>query len=76
VEARVGRIGEARTDLNPVGMVHVAGELWTAESEAGMIPAGTPVQVSGVEGLRLRVRKWTPPATSSERPAAPDGRPA
>ena len=76
VEALIGRIGEARTDLNPVGMVHVAGELWTAESEAGMIPAGTPVQVSGVEGLRLRVRKWTPPATSSERPAAPEGRPA
>lgn len=65
IETLIGRLGEARTDLNPIGMVHVAGELWTAESEAGMIPAGAPVQVVGVEGLRLRVRQWTPP------PAAP-----
>ncbi|MCS7250871.1 MAG: nodulation protein NfeD [Anaerolineae bacterium] len=63
VEALIGRVGEARTDLHPVGMVQVAGELWTAESEAGMIAAGTPVQIVGVEGLRLKVRKWTPSAS-------------
>ncbi len=73
VEALVGRLGEARTDLNPIGMVHVAGELWTAESETGIIPAGAPVQVVGVEGLRLRVRKWTPP--SAPAPAAPGPEP-
>lgn len=61
-EALIGRVGEARTDLQPVGMVHVAGELWTAQSEEGMIPAGTPIQVVGIEGLRLRVRRWTPAA--------------
>jgi membrane-bound serine protease (ClpP class) len=75
-EALLGRVGEARTDLNPVGMVHVAGELWTAESEAGMIPAGTPVWVVKVEGLRLRVRKWTPPAAPPERPVPSGGHPA
>lgn len=61
-EALIGRVGEARTDLQPVGMVHVAGELWTAQSEEGMIPAGTPIQVVGIEGLRLRVRRRTPAA--------------
>ncbi len=72
VEALIGRLGEARTDLNPIGMVHVAGELWTAESEAGMIAAGTPVQVVGVEGLRLRVRKWMPSEGSSTPAASPE----
>jgi membrane protein implicated in regulation of membrane protease activity len=39
-------------------MVQVAGELWTAEVEAGgpSIPAGSRVEVTGVEGLRIRVR--------------------
>ncbi|OGO12995.1 MAG: hypothetical protein A2Y93_09860 [Chloroflexi bacterium RBG_13_68_17] len=58
VEALPGRIGEARSDLAPTGMVQVAGELWTAEVEAGgpSIPAGSRVEVTGVEGLRIRVR--------------------
>ncbi len=59
VEALVGRIGEARSDLGPTGMVQVAGELWTAEVEAGepAIPAGVRVEVTGIEGLRIRVRR-------------------
>jgi len=58
VESLVGRIGEARSDLAPTGMVQVAGELWSAEIEAGSepIPAGRRVEVTGVEGLHVRVR--------------------
>jgi membrane-bound serine protease (ClpP class) len=55
VESLLGQVGEARAALNPAGMVQVAGELWSAESEAGTIEAGQPVQVVGVKGLRLRV---------------------
>jgi len=58
VEALPGRIGEARSNLAPTGMVQVAGELWTAEIEPGAptIPSGARVEVIGVEGLRIRVR--------------------
>lgn len=57
-EALVGRTGEARTDMSPGGMVHVAGELWTAtlEDESTTIKAGERVEIVGVDGLRLRVK--------------------
>ena len=57
-EALVGRQGEARTDLSPSGTVQVAGELWSAEIEAGMptIVRGERVEVLGVKGLRLQVQ--------------------
>lgn len=57
-EALIGRFGEVRTPLAPAGSVQVAGELWSAEVEAGApgIAAGGRVEVVGVEGLRLRVR--------------------
>jgi membrane-bound serine protease (ClpP class) len=55
VESLVGRLGEARAE----GLVHVAGELWTAEvaagGEAGLKP-GQAVEVVGVRGLKLIVR--------------------
>jgi membrane-bound serine protease (ClpP class) len=57
-EALIGRVGEARTALSPTGMVHVRGELWSAQLEEGApeVPEGGRVEVTGVEGLRLRVR--------------------
>jgi membrane-bound serine protease (ClpP class) len=57
-EALIGRIGETRTALAPQGMIHVAGELWSAviESGASEVKIGERVEVIGVDGLRLRVR--------------------
>jgi membrane-bound serine protease (ClpP class) len=57
-EALIGRTGETRTKLSPTGMVHVAGELWTAilEDESVMLKSGERVEITGVDGLRLRVR--------------------
>ncbi len=57
-EALVGRRGETRTDLAPTGMVHVAGELWTAilEDETSTLKAGKRVDIIAIDGLRLRVR--------------------
>lgn len=58
VEALIGRTGEARSALAPRGTIQVAGELWSAELEPGQpeVTAGAAVEVTGVEGLRLRVR--------------------
>lgn len=50
----VDEIGLAHTMLNPTGKVFVHGEIWDAVSSAA-IEAGSPVRVTGVEGLRLKV---------------------
>ncbi|HKY84749.1 MAG TPA: nodulation protein NfeD [Anaerolineales bacterium] len=58
--ALVGKIGEVRQRLAPRGQVQVAGELWAAEIDLHepAIEEGARVEVTGVEGLRLRVRPW------------------
>ena len=56
----VGRLGTVRRELNPRGQVQVGGELWTAElaeDQPGPLPSGSQVQVTAIEGLRLKVRK-------------------
>lgn len=50
----VGAEGVATTPIDPTGTVQVRSELWTAVADAP-IPAGTPVRVVAVEGLRVRV---------------------
>ncbi len=56
-EGLVGAVGVARTELAPAGTVFVQGELWSAQSEDGTIPAGGRVRVTRVTGLHLEVRK-------------------
>ncbi len=51
----IGSSGVAISVLEPVGVVRVAGEEWSAESLSGDIAAGTKVQVVGREGVRLQV---------------------
>ena len=54
----LGQVARATTDLNPKGMVHVAGEDWSAMSDSGeLIPEGEEVMVLDVEGLTLKVFK-------------------
>lgn len=78
-EGLVGMVGTARTALDPDGMVFVAGELWQAtvagdspvrtDAPTGPraeIPAGAPVAVTGIDGLRVLVR----PATAAEAASA------
>lgn len=54
LEAVVGKVGEARTPLDPVGSVYVGGEMWSARCEAP-VAAGAAVRVRGREGLVLIV---------------------
>lgn len=58
-ESLIGRVGTARADLNPTGIVQLAGEQWTAElaKGEGMIQKGARVEVVAVEGVRVVVRK-------------------
>ncbi len=57
-ESLIGRTAEARSDLSPGGMVQVAGELWSAilENDEDEITSGERVDITGVDGIRLRVR--------------------
>lgn len=57
IEGLIGEVGEALSDLNPEGQVRVHGELWNAESLDGQIITGTKIKVSGIENLKLKVRK-------------------
>lgn len=57
VSPLIGAEAEVRRALDPTGVVYTAGELWSAESEDGHVAAGDRVVVTGVEGLKLRVRK-------------------
>ena len=54
-DALVGAVGHAREDLLPNGLVFVRGALWKAVADRGPIPAGSPVQVVGRNGLQLEV---------------------
>jgi membrane-bound serine protease (ClpP class) len=58
--ALVGRVGEVRQRVAPLGQIQVAGELWAAEvgPHERAIEEGAWVEVTGVDGLRLQVRPW------------------
>lgn len=57
-EALVGRVGVAKSALEPEGTVQVAGELWSAvlEGRRGRVEPGARVEVVAVKGLRVTVR--------------------
>jgi membrane-bound serine protease (ClpP class) len=59
VESLVGRVGVARSSLQPDGLIHVGGEQWSAQLAPGEAPleTGDRVEVVGVQGLKLIVRK-------------------
>ena len=52
----VGAVGRATTGLAPEGKVFVRGEYWNASADSE-IASGESVEITAVEGLRLRVRR-------------------
>lgn len=59
-ETILGQRGVVTTPIDPVGTVQVQSELWSAVAEEGEhepIGAGEEVEVSSLEGLRVRVRR-------------------
>lgn len=55
-EGLIGEKGEAKTTIDPEGKVFLHGELWNAESE-DKIAAGENIEVTEVNGLRVKVKK-------------------
>lgn len=56
----IGAIGDAKTDLAPLGTVQVDSELWSAVAEGEEpIGAGEKVKIITVDGLVLKVRRVT-----------------
>jgi membrane-bound serine protease (ClpP class) len=56
LEPLVGRQGLALTLLRPAGAIEIDGRRIDAMAESDMIPAGTPVQVLKVSGLKVIVK--------------------
>ena len=51
----IGKMGEARTKLDPVGQVFADGTYWVAVTEEGGIKPGDKVKIVGMEGLKVKV---------------------
>lgn len=64
-EGIIGAVGTVRKALDPDGMVFVTGELWMATAPGGSVAAAPPipvreaVTVTGIDGLRILVRRAT-----------------
>jgi membrane-bound serine protease (ClpP class) len=56
LEALIGQIGEAQTDIHEEGSVQVGGELWSARSET-LIKAGSKTRVVRREGFVVLVEE-------------------
>jgi membrane-bound serine protease (ClpP class) len=56
VSELIGMVGRADTTLAPEGRIFVRGEYWSATADEE-ITAGLPVEITAVEGMRLRVRR-------------------
>jgi membrane-bound serine protease (ClpP class) len=63
-EEMVGSEAEARSAIDPIGMVFMRGTLWSARLADGVQPVefGDKVQVEAVDGLTLVVRPVAAPA--------------
>jgi membrane-bound serine protease (ClpP class) len=58
-EGLIGLTGVAKTPLKPEGQVFLRGEIWKATCEEAVKPGGR-VEVTGIDGLTLKVRKLPP----------------
>jgi membrane-bound serine protease (ClpP class) len=55
-DSMIGEVGEARTDLDPDGVVVVRGAPWRARTHRGRpVPRGGPIRVVAVDQLVLEV---------------------
>jgi len=59
VSELIGSVGRSVTALEPEGTVFIHGEHWRARAEES-IAVGERVEITAVEGLRLRVRRASP----------------
>jgi membrane-bound serine protease (ClpP class) len=53
----IGKTGVAVSDLSPQGEVRVRSETWSAVAVDDPLRTGETIEVVGIDGLRLRVRR-------------------
>ena len=58
MDGLIGEIGEVRGKLEPAGKIFVHGEYWNAEADSE-IDVGDKVEVTGYQGLRLKVKRFS-----------------
>ncbi|MBI4752326.1 MAG: NfeD family protein [Acidobacteria bacterium] len=63
-----GDCGITESALTPMGYVCFAGEIWPAQAVTS-IPAGVPVRLIGVDGIRLRVEPVSPGSRKLTEPS-------
>jgi len=56
-EGMVGLTGEVTQSLGPKGVIKINGEYWKAKSVEGEIGVGEDVEVLGIKGLDLEVKR-------------------
>ncbi len=56
-EGLIGARARVRVTLDPEGKILVKGELWDAVAEGGRIEAGDWIEIVGVDGFHLRVKR-------------------
>jgi membrane-bound serine protease (ClpP class) len=56
-EGMIGMIGKVTETLKPMGTVKIKGEYWNAKAIKGNIEIGEDIEVVGIDGLNLEVRK-------------------
>ena len=56
-EGMIGEQGKVVEPLNPVGVITIKGEYWNAKSVNDSIEADENVEIVGLEGLTLRVKR-------------------
>jgi len=56
IEGFIGTTGRARTEINMKGQILIQGELWEAISTEP-IREGESIEVTGIDGLKLRVKR-------------------
>ena len=59
-------IGTAQTDINPEGQIYIHGEIWRAVSPQP-ISKGEKVRIRSVDGLTLRVEKFSGETSTQTR---------
>ena len=59
-EGMIGEVGEVTQALKTKGVVKIKGEYWKAKAVEGEVEIGEDVEVVGINGLDLEVRKKRP----------------
>ena len=76
LERLIGRVGTTITPMNPGGMVRVENERLHATTEGLLLSMGDVIEVIGVNGNRVIVRRARPSLLASAGQVSPEAAPA